>query len=67
MDRTTGGNIIDDAVYNLTNVTNSIMTEVIQKLEEDNARANNTAALKKATKENGLVKEKRNQRLAWEH
>jgi hypothetical protein len=34
------------------------MTDVIQKMEMDNARSCNTAALLEAAKENGLVKKR---------
>ena len=56
LDQVAGGNIIDDATYELTNLTNSIITKVIQRQEKDNARANNTAALKNAAKENCIEK-----------
>lgn len=54
LDKVAGGNIIDDAIYNLTNLTNSIMTNVLQKQEAENARSHNTAALSEAAKENGI-------------
>ena len=54
MDQAAGGNIIDDAMFNLTNLTNSIMTDVLQKQEKDNARSHNAAALREAAKENEI-------------
>ena len=64
LDKVAGGNIIDDATNGLTKLTNSIMTDVIQKMEMDNARSGNTAALLEAAKENGLVK-KRDVTQTW--
>jgi len=51
-------NGIDDATYELTNLTNSIITKVIQRQEKDNARANNTAALKTLPMKTALKKRK---------
>ena len=62
LDQVAGGNIIDDATRELTNLTNSIITKVIQKQEKDNARANNTAALKNAAKENCIEKKENGNR-----
>ena len=56
MNQVAGGNIIDDAKYELASLTKTIVMKVCQKQEEDNARANNTAALKNAAKENCIEK-----------
>ena len=56
LDQVAGGNIIDDTRYELVSLTKTIVMKVRQKQEEDNARANNTAALKNAAKENCIEK-----------
>ena len=57
LDQVAGGNIIDDATYELTKLTYSIMTKVIQKSENDKMRRNNSAKIAKAAKENAVEKE----------
>ena len=60
LDQASGGNIIDDAVFDLVNITNSVMTEVNNELAKSSARGNNTAALRAAAQENGITETHRN-------
>ena len=54
LEQVSGGDIIDDAVFELVNITNSVMTEVYNEQAKSDARSHNSVALARAALDNGV-------------
>ena len=55
LEQASGGNIIDDAKIGLLNLTNRIVVDHYNEKAKEDARANNTRALREAARENGVT------------
>ena len=54
LDQIAGGNIFDDAMRKVANMTTTIMLDLIQKNEIDNMRVSNSTKIIRAARENGV-------------
>ena len=64
IDQAAGGSLFDDAINTLANLSNSVLIKALQKREKTIAESNNTAAIKKAAKEN-IPEKTRRQHVDW--
>ena len=55
LEQVSGGDIIDDAKIGLLNLTNRIVVDHYNEKAKEDARANNTRALREAARENGIT------------